>query len=66
MTISLILRKVQTAGDLSADADIGYLADAILAPLNPKLFDHQRRVRGYELDEISRNLCNFLLNGLAG
>lgn len=63
-TVTLLVRRAQGEGLVSAESDPAYLADLILAPLNPVLFRHQRQVIGLSLDDMSRNLCDFVLHGI--
>ena len=51
-----LLRAAVRAGHLGAGADVEYLADALLAPLNVDLFYHQRRDRGIPTGRISAGL----------
>ena len=64
-TVMLLVRRAQGEGRVSADSDPAYLADLILAPLNPRLFSYQRQVVGLSLDDMSRNLSHFVLHGIA-
>src|SRR5205085_726825 len=41
-----------------SDADAGWLADALLAPLAPDLYAHQRRDRGLTMEQIADNLLS--------
>lgn len=63
-TVTLLVQQAQREGDVSADSDPAYLADLILAPLNPILFHHQRQRVGLSLDDMSKNLCRFVLHGI--
>lgn len=56
MTINGLLRGAQDAGELSAELDIEYIADALLAPLKADLFRYQRQVRNFSPDRISNGL----------
>lgn len=56
MTVNGLLRGAQAEGDLPADLDIEYVADALLAPLKADLFRYQRQVRGFSLDRVSAGL----------
>jgi AcrR family transcriptional regulator len=50
------LRQSELAGELRADADIEYLADALLAPLTPDIWRHQRFVRGMDAERLAEGL----------
>ena len=63
-TVMQLVMRAQGEGAVSAESDPAYLADLILAPLNPTLFRHQRHVVGLSLDTISQGLCSFVLNGI--
>jgi AcrR family transcriptional regulator len=54
------LRRAELAGDLHEDADIEYLADALLAPLTPDIWRHQRLVRGMEPDRLAEGLLTLV------
>lgn len=56
MTVGGLLQAAVKAGEISPDLDIGYLADALLAPLKTDLFRFQREVRGFSLERISAGL----------
>ncbi|MCA9972102.1 MAG: TetR family transcriptional regulator [Anaerolineales bacterium] len=56
MTVSGLLQTAVNTGEISSDLDIGYLADALLAPLKTDLFRFQREVRGFSLERISAGL----------
>lgn len=61
-TITLLLQQAEQAGEAHA-LDIPYLADAILAPLNPDLFVYQREILGFEIERISRGVRQLVLRG---
>jgi AcrR family transcriptional regulator len=63
MTISGLLKAAATAGEIPADLDTDYLADALLAPLVANLFQFQKEVRGFTLDRISAGMQT-LVSGL--
>ena len=63
-TVNLLLRRGQATGEVRAEADLGYLTDAILAPLTPTLFTAQRQTGGMSLAQISRELRQLVLNGI--
>jgi AcrR family transcriptional regulator len=50
------LRQAELAGDLCDGADIEYLADALLAPLTPDIWRHQRLVRGMPAERLADGL----------
>ena len=50
------LREVELAGGLCDTADIEYLADALLAPLAPDLWLHQRDVLGMSPERLATGL----------
>ncbi len=55
-----LLRLAQRTGDLDQGLDAGYLADALLAPLDIDLYYHQRRVRGISPGRIANGLRSLL------
>ncbi|MDX1523907.1 MAG: TetR/AcrR family transcriptional regulator [Anaerolineae bacterium] len=63
-TVGLLLRKAQSNNEIRSDLDLAYATDAILAPLNPSLFTHQRRVLGFSVEQISRELRQLVLEGI--
>jgi AcrR family transcriptional regulator len=70
-TVLLLLRKAQSVGEIGGGlvndaADLDYLADAVLAPLNPRLIRHQLRERDLNVDIISSRLVRFVLGGVRG
>lgn len=56
MTITGLLQSAATQGEINADLDIDYIADAILSPLKIDIFRFQREVRGFSLERISAGL----------
>lgn len=62
MTVSGLLRSAGMNGELQHGIDIGFLADALLAPLRAEYFRFQREVRGYSAERISTGL-RMLLDG---
>ncbi|MEM7344549.1 MAG: TetR/AcrR family transcriptional regulator [Chloroflexota bacterium] len=64
-TIMLLLQQAEQQGE-AADLDIPYLADAILAPLNPDIFMYQREVLGFDIERISRGVRRLVLSGCRG
>jgi len=56
MTVSGLLQAAATAGEISLNLDIAYIADALLAPLKADLFRFQREVRQFSLERISAGL----------
>lgn len=55
-TVLGLLRAAEVEGEIGAGLDVEYLAEALLAPLEPDLFYYQRRVRGHSPDRISAGL----------
>lgn len=55
-TLAGLLTLAEQEGELGPDRDPAYLADALLAPLEPDLFHYQRRVLNFPLDRIIRGL----------
>jgi AcrR family transcriptional regulator len=47
------LLQAQAAGELRDDADVEYLADALLAPLTPDIWLHQRLLRGMSAERLA-------------
>ncbi len=47
------LRQAELAGELREDADIEYLADALLAPLTPDIWRHQRLGLGMSSERLA-------------
>ncbi|MCB8989674.1 MAG: TetR/AcrR family transcriptional regulator [Ardenticatenaceae bacterium] len=56
MTVSGLLQAATTAGEISPELDIAYIADALLAPLKTDIFRFQREVREFSLERISAGL----------
>ena len=50
------LRQAEVAGELREGADIEYLADALLAPLTPDIWLHQRIVLGMSAERLADGL----------
>jgi AcrR family transcriptional regulator len=50
------LRQAELAGELCDDADVEYLADALLAPLSPDLWLHQRVGLGMSSERLANGL----------
>jgi AcrR family transcriptional regulator len=50
------LREAELAGELRDDVDIEYLADALLAPLTPDIWLHQRLVLGMSAERLAEGL----------
>lgn len=63
MTVSGLLKAAAAAGEIPANLDTDYLADALLAPLKADIFQFQKRVRGFTLERISGGLRT-LVSGL--
>ena len=56
MTVSGLLQAAVIAGEISADLDTTYTADALLSPLKADLFRFQREGRQFSLERISAGL----------
>jgi hypothetical protein len=54
------LREAELAGELREDADIEYLADALLAPLTPDIWRHQRLVLGMSAERMADGLSTLV------
>lgn len=59
-TVLGLLRTAVANQEIPTDLDLDYLADAILAPLNPQLFHYQRSVREFSPQRISAGLRSFV------
>ncbi|MEM7118106.1 MAG: TetR family transcriptional regulator [Chloroflexota bacterium] len=55
-TVNGLLRQAIDVGELAAELDVDYLADALLTPLRGNIFRFQREHRGFSLDRISAGL----------
>ncbi len=56
MTVSALLRSAARAGEMTADIDLEYLGETLLAPLQVDYFRFQRQVRGYSTERIAAGL----------
>ncbi len=63
LTVNGLLKTAVTNGELPANLDVDYFADALLAPLKADIFYFQREVRGFSLERISAGL-RLLISGL--
>ncbi len=61
-TISMLLQQAELNGE-AHNLDIPYLIDAVLAPLNARLFIYQREQLGIDLERISNGLRRLILEG---
>ena len=61
-TLRILLEQAEHNHE-TANLDIPYLVDAILAPLNPDLFMYQREVLGFETKRISQGLRRLVMQG---
>ena len=61
-TIGMLLQQAEHNGEVH-NLDILYLVDAILAPLDARLFLYQREALGFELERISCGLRRLVLEG---
>jgi AcrR family transcriptional regulator len=50
------LRQAELAGELRPDVDIEYLADALIAPLTPDIWRHQRVILGMPPERLAAGL----------
>lgn len=55
-TVLGLLRTAVANNEISSYLDLDYLADAILAPLNPQLFHYQRTTQAFSPERISDGL----------
>jgi AcrR family transcriptional regulator len=55
-TVSGLLLRAAEAGELPPAFDVGYTADALLAPVRADVFRFQREVRGFSVERISEGL----------
>lgn len=60
LTVRGLLRAAAREGEIAADLDLDYLADALLAPLQIDVFRFQRQVKGFSLERISAGLQSLL------
>lgn len=56
MTISGLLQSARQQGELAADVDIPYTADALLSAVHISIFRYQREGRGFSLARMSAGL----------
>lgn len=66
LTVLLLLQKADETGDIAKSADLDYLADAVLAPLNPSLIRHQLEEQRLTIDVLSDQLVHFIMHGVGG
>jgi AcrR family transcriptional regulator len=59
-TVLGLLRTAVAHHEIPADLDLNYLADAVLAPLNPQLFHYQRTAQDFSPERISAGLRTFV------
>jgi AcrR family transcriptional regulator len=59
-TVKGLLQTAVSAHEISPNLDLDYLADAILAPLNPQLFHYQRTIQDFSTERISAGLRAFV------
>lgn len=59
-TVLGLLRAAVREGDLTPNADVEYLAEALNAPLHVDLYYHQRRVEGLSVERISAGLRSLI------
>lgn len=63
-TVTMILEHGVERGEMPDDLDVGYVSDAILAPMNIDLYLFQRHELGMEPGRITSSLKDLLVNGL--
>lgn len=56
LTVKGLLDAAARTHEIAPDLDTAFLAEALLAPTHPDLFNYQRNRRGYSLDRISTGL----------
>ena len=66
LTVLLLLRRAAAVGEVSGSANLDYLADVVLAPLNPRLIRYQLEEQGMAIDVLSNHLVRFVMNGVTG
>ncbi len=59
-TVLGLLRTAVSNGEISAEVDLEYLSDAILAPLNAQLFHYQRVEQGFSPERIGAGLRGYV------
>ena len=59
-TVLGLLVTAVTTQEIPPNLDLDYLADAVLAPLNPQLFHYQRTVQNFSPERISTGLRTFI------
>jgi AcrR family transcriptional regulator len=64
-TVAGLLRTAAANGEIPAELDIEYLADAVLAPLNAQLFHQQREQNQFSPERISAGLRSLVARLLA-
>lgn len=64
LTVKGLLDAAARTHEIHPDLDTAFLAEALLAPTHPDLFNFQRNQRGYSLDRISSGL-RVLVSSLA-
>lgn len=63
MTVRALLDAAQRHKEVPESLDVEYMAEALLAPLNPSSFRFQQKALGFSLERITAGLCT-LIKGL--
>jgi hypothetical protein len=56
LSMRVLLQQAAEAGELAEEADVEFLASALLAPLLPDVWMHARRVEGMSVERLKAGL----------